>query len=409
MSAFPEFRRAVLQWRVVAIRRLRQHTGDWTRVVGLPEWRQNSDGVYRIQREPLVWDDQQVHQLTLLPQWSRIEEAVSSNSQLQAHFGHVVGSSYARGEIDLERILFYMLPRPVRSDDRSEILLDGSGFEENFRALEDFLSGDSVTQLSMWLVKGIELDKPIRLDDRTVLRKLNPLEISDCLKSGLIVPRHGVLLPNDPFEGAPVGLFLSRKERKAFDIEQMGTDLDDFNKRILEKQSAVENLQSCAALTDLSNLSVSNMRAESHSWDGRLTSFMPGGGVSIKFSLVNRLRSDTITPSKARLLTRYWAWLSRQRGNSNLSFATRRLGYANERVRLEDYLLDTMIAAEALYLGGDKDTELKFRLAIHAAAWAEPAKLGATRREIYDFMRKAYDAGCVFLRGVSFLGVPVMR
>jgi hypothetical protein len=172
----------------------------------------------------------------------------------------------------------------------------------------------------------------------------------------------------------------------------MGTDLDDFNKRILEKQSAVENLQSCAALTDLSNLSVSNMRAESHSWDGRLTSFMPGGGVSIKFSLVNRLRSDTITPSKARLLTRYWAWLSRQRGNSNLSFATRRLGYANERVRLEDYLLDTMIAAEALYLGGDKDTELKFRLAIHAAVWAEPAKLGATRREIYDFMRKAYDA-----------------
>lgn len=51
-----------------------------------------------------------------------------------------------------------------------------------------------------------------------------------------------------------------------------------------------------------------------------------------------------------------------------------------------------MIAAEALYLGGDKDTELKYRFATHAAVWAEPASLGATRREIYDFMRKAYDA-----------------
>jgi hypothetical protein len=245
-----------------------------------------------------------------------------------------------------------MLPRPVRSDDRSEILLDGSGFEENYRALEDFLSGDSATQLSMWLVRGVELEKPIKLDNRTVLRKLKPLEIADCLRGGLIVPRHEILLPSDPFEGTPTALFLSRSEGKVFNSEPMPTDLEDFNKRILEKQSAVENLQSCAALANLPNLSVSNMRAESHSWDGRLSSFAPGGGVSIKFSLVNRLRFDTVTSAKARLLAKYWTWISRP-GNSNLSFAARRLGYANERVRLEDLLLDTMIAAEALYLGGD--------------------------------------------------------
>ncbi len=392
MSAFPEFRRAVLQWRTIAIRRLRNHTDDWTRVAGLPEWRQNSDGVYRIEREPLVWDSQEVQQLTLLPQWNRIEEVVSNNSQLQTHFGHTVGSAYARSAINLEQTLFYMLPRPVRSDDRSDILLDGSPFEEDYCALEDFLSGGSITQLTMWLVRGVELDKPIRLDARTVLRKLSPLEIADCLRGGLILPRHEILLPNDPFEGAPVGLFLSRKEPKVFDDEPMGTDLEDFNTRIAEKQTTVETLQSSAALTDLRNLSVGSERAESHSWDGRLTSFMPGGGVSIKFSLVNRLRSDTVTPSKAKLLRQNWSWLSGQTGNSNLTFAARRLGYANERVRLEDHLLDTMIAAESLYLGGDKDTELKFRLAVHAAVWAEPAKLGATRHEIYEFMRKAYDA-----------------
>ena len=127
-------------------------------------------------------------------------------------------------------------------------------------------------------------------------------------------------------------------------------------------------------------------------WHGRLTDFIPGGGTSIKFEQVNRLRSDTIIPSKARLLKRGWSWISRTPESSNLSFAARRLGYANERVRLEDYLLDSMIAAEALYLGGDKDTELRFRLATHAAVWAEPTTLGATRREIYDFMKAAYDA-----------------
>jgi len=392
MSAFPEFRRAVLQWRTVATRRLRDHTDDWVRVGGLSEWRQNSDGAYRIEREPLTWDSEQAHQLALLPQWSRIEEAVSGDGQLQAHFDHVVGSSYARRQLELEPTLRYLLPRPVWSDDRSDILLDGSGFEADYRTLEDFLSGDSVIQLTMWLVRGVELDRPIRLDDRTVLRKLRPLEIADCLRGGLIVPRHGiVLLTNDPFEGTPVGLFLSRRERKAFDNEPMGTDLEDFNNRILEKQRAVENLQSCAALADLFNLSVSGVKAESHDWDGRLTSFMPGGGASIKFSLVPRIRFDTITPSKARLLKRYWDWLSRTRGNSNLRFATRRLGYANERVRVEDHLLDTMIAAEALYLDGE-NAELTFRLATRAAVWAETGKLGASRRQIYDFMRLAYEA-----------------
>jgi hypothetical protein len=100
MPAFPEFRRAVHQRRTAVTRRLRQHTGDWTRVAALPEWRQNSDGAYRIEREPLVWDDQQVHHLTLIPQWNRIEEVVSSSSQLQAHFGHAVVYDFMRKGYD---------------------------------------------------------------------------------------------------------------------------------------------------------------------------------------------------------------------------------------------------------------------------------------------------------------------
>jgi hypothetical protein len=392
MSAFPEFRRAVLQWRMVATRRLRQNTSDWTRISGLPVWTHNSDGGYRIERDPLVWNYESIHQLTMLPQWSRIEEVVSSNSGLQVQFGHAVGSAYARGELDLESTLRYLLPKPVWSDDRSEVLLDNSGFENEYRALESFLSGDTVTQVTMWLVRGVELDKPIRLDDRTVLRKLNPFEVIDCLALGLITPRFGILLPSDPFEGVPVGLFLSRTEPKVIDAVDMAVDLEDFNSRILAKQKVVENLQSCAAVANLPNLSVSSMRVESHSWEGRLSAFMAGGGASIKFSLVNRLRFDAITSSTARLLKKTWGWLSRPGASSNLGFAARRLGYANERVRLEDHLLDTMIAAEALYLGGGTEGELRFRLSTHAAVWAEPTKLNASRRDVYDFMRIAYDA-----------------
>jgi hypothetical protein len=357
-------------------------------------WAHNSDGGYRIERDPLVWNRDIIDELMLLPQWSRIEEAVSSNSELQAQFGHAVGSAYSRGEVNLEATLRYLLPKPAWSDDRSSVLLDDSGFEDEYRALEAFLSGDTVTQVAMWLVRGVELDKPIRLDDRTVLRRLTPLEVIDCLRLGLITPRQGILLPSDPFEGVPVGLFFSRTEAKVIDVDplEMEPDFEGFNTRILEKQKVVENLQSCAAVANLPNLSISSMRVESHSWEGRLSAFTTGGGASAKFALVNRLSSDTITPSTARLLKRTWGWLSRPGTTSNLGFAARRLGYANERVRDEDHLLDMMIAAEALYLGGGTEGELKFRLSTHAAVWAEPTKLNATRHEIYDFVRVAYDA-----------------
>src|ERR1700751_2039437 len=119
MSAFPEFRRAVVQWRTVAIRRLPQHSFEWARIGGLPEWRQDSDGAYRVEREPLTWDSRQAEELTLLPQWHRIEEIVSNNSNLRAHFGPSVGSPYVRSDINLTNTLFYMLPRPVWSGDRS--------------------------------------------------------------------------------------------------------------------------------------------------------------------------------------------------------------------------------------------------------------------------------------------------
>jgi hypothetical protein len=141
MSAFPEFRHAVVSWRTVAIRRLRKHTTDWTRQAGRPVWRQYSDGMFRMEREPLVWDSDPVHQLTLLPQWSRIEQAVSNNSKLRKHFGTIVGSDYARAQIDLEGIMTYLLPRPIRSDDRNDVLLDDSRFEGSYHRLEDFCPG----------------------------------------------------------------------------------------------------------------------------------------------------------------------------------------------------------------------------------------------------------------------------
>jgi hypothetical protein len=92
--------------------------------------------------------------------------------------------------------------------------------------------------------------------------------------------------------------------------------------------------------------------------------------------------------------------LQRQKG---LALALRRLSYQAQREQPEDELLDTMIAAEALYLIGLGNAaergELRYRLALRAALWADPEQVGLTRREVFALMKSAYDARSAIAHG----------
>jgi hypothetical protein len=91
------------------------------------------------------------------------------------------------------------------------------------------------------------------------------------------------------------------------------------------------------------------------------------------------------------------------RRNKGLALALRRLSYQAQRERPEDELLDTMIAAEALYLsdmGKAADRgELRYRLALRAALWSELEPTGFTKREVLGIMKSAYDARSAIAHG----------
>ena len=113
-----------------------------------------------------------------------------------------------------------------------------------------------------------------------------------------------------------------------------------------------------------------------------------------------------MSADQAAELVQVWTWvrqlqpLQQQKG---LALALRRLSYHAQRERPEDELLDTMIAAEALYLMGlGKEAErgeLRYRLALRAALWANPEKVGFTRREVFGIMKSAYDARSAIAHG----------
>jgi hypothetical protein len=90
----------------------------------------------------------------------------------------------------------------------------------------------------------------------------------------------------------------------------------------------------------------------------------------------------------------FWNGLQSERikGWKFLGLAMRRIGYALERHRLEDKLLDLLIAAEALFLSdAGSETyrgELQYRLAQRAGFFLGGDS--ATRKKIYQHMKDAY-------------------
>ncbi|WP_232306357.1 HEPN domain-containing protein [Leptospira interrogans] len=82
-----------------------------------------------------------------------------------------------------------------------------------------------------------------------------------------------------------------------------------------------------------------------------------------------------------------------------LEVALRRFADGTLRPNLEDQIIDLLISAEAIFLssGGSDQGELKYRLAHRTALFleSEPKK----QKEIFDFMKKAYDIRSKFVHG----------
>jgi hypothetical protein len=84
-----------------------------------------------------------------------------------------------------------------------------------------------------------------------------------------------------------------------------------------------------------------------------------------------------------------------------LEVSIRRLGYAHERPRLEDKIIDLMIAAEALFLSDyKKDSyfgEIRYRLSLRAALFL--ANEPEAEKLIFRWMRAAYDLRSTLAHG----------
>jgi len=115
----------------------------------------------------------------------------------------------------------------------------------------------------------------------------------------------------------------------------------------------------------------------------------------------------TLNAAKCADIQRLWDLLDRDSPQQFKAFslALRRLGYALQRNRPEDRMLDVAIAAEAFYLtenGKPSDRgEMRYRLSLRAAVWGEATMSDWTRLEIFQQMRAGYDVRSALAHGGS--------
>lgn len=102
-------------------------------------------------------------------------------------------------------------------------------------------------------------------------------------------------------------------------------------------------------------------------------------------------------------------WRLLEAGSAQIAFSLRRFNLAFDRELLDDRIVDLVIAAESLFLGdlGVQDRgELRFRFAIRAAKFIE--YLTYSERDVYQVMRRAYDARSAIVHGGSPKDTPTI-
>lgn len=85
-----------------------------------------------------------------------------------------------------------------------------------------------------------------------------------------------------------------------------------------------------------------------------------------------------------------------------LFVALRRFEYAYSRLLPEDKLLDFMIGFEAIFLKGDEQQELSYRLSLRSAYFL--SETVEERKDVFDFIRRAYKARSEIVHGERATG-----
>jgi hypothetical protein len=401
MTEFPALREALQVWVQEAVTMLAADTDAAYEGIDTPEWKCDADGIFRNIARPMDgWDFHKLRQLQQLTSWPQVEKAFHENDRLSRQIDDVVGTILGGIRLEPYNFAVRLIPRPSELDRASEI------FEQRYAELEAYLITDEIEFKTIWPIPGlIVANLPIELESGIVLDAMSDRELTMALRTEMLRPPFPSqpLLKAEPRDRTCIRYQYRLAKRIGSHEKDASTQFQELQQRLQDIRATIE--ESLVLVLPAAIMTAGQFGIAGEQWSPN------SGGVQYHQATMPRSahwRRIELDAKDVSELQEVWKQVSqkdllaRQKG---IPLALRRLSYQAQRERPEDELLDIMIAAEALYLaelGGEWERgDLRFRVALRAAVWADDTLLGMTKREVLKLMKSAYDARSKIAHGGS--------
>lgn len=349
-------------------------------------WEEGPDNVFRriILEHPDAWAPLRNNdeQLTAVPEHETAVKALRDDKTFGGQVDTLVGTVLAVHRVEPAAVTRGLLGKVVRPG----FELEDASFDGAYAELEEAFYRNFVPYTAIMPLRGLLIEQSsVGLEEDLELDRLTPDEISACLEFGLLttpVDRFGDTVMLDSSSRSGIRLRLSL-EKTVGDNPIGSGDSKQLHERIDATFEAVVQALRVMKRGDIAptnrvmfaddwfvkRRSMSPAISPPRDWPGQFS--LLGAEHDGLRQLHDAIRHETIQNAGA------------------LRLALRRFSMAADRTTSEDKILDTMIAAEALFLSDlDERAELGYRLSLRAAFLL--GHDAAERKRVRRFIRDAY-------------------
>lgn len=363
-------------------------------IAGLREWVPHSDDAFILRdREIPYWHHavRSVGSMHSLDEYRNFVEALRADPIAGPHVEVIVTSERGGGRTITaagiaDRVVW------MTAEKCNGFFFDEAQFDQMFAEFETDLRRNEIDYFIIGPLSGFKTESlPIALDDNWEIDTLSDDEIVRCLRLGI---SPGIDMGDLHHLNGRSGVRLKISAKKLFgnvavDLRQAQISHDAITSKLRDIVHALRVFKR-------GRVSIPGIVTFSAQWP--LNESMTGGHLD---PMTTRNNKYELSHEEANRFQSFWRVFKRSKDVPFLDAAVRRFGYAGERHRPEDRLIDLLICAESLFLtdagSAQERTELRFRLAQRFAFFTEID--GYKRIDRFRLMRNAYDARSAIVHG----------
>jgi hypothetical protein len=364
---------------------------------GVKEWVRRDQGTFVLRdREEPYWARclfQFRDQLRSLEEHRQLVRGLRADPEIASQLGKVVGTALVALCVTAEGIAGQLLTSVIEKCGGSFRFAEES-FDEVFRKVDadaHQTEFDFVLLAPLWRVSVAST--PLQLSPKVQIGQMTDSEIVRCLQMGFFP---GPLIGGDVHLSSGLAVRISFRSPKQIGEATGPDDLAQALEAHAQREEQLRSVLHALRLFKPGRVAAPGFLTFSEQWP--LDGGTNANGLEISLAYRNQYE---LTEHEAADFCAFWTDLKKTQNKQFIASAVRRFGYAGERRRPDDRLVDLMIAAESLFLSDAGDPsdrgELTYRMAMRFAFFAEWP--GYNREQLFKQMRYAYRVRSAIVHG----------